>query len=177
MSRWIETDDGEFVNLDHVVKAKPVARKGPRGSDRHQLLLWLTDGTTVRTHGTGGDRPDYDYLFATILPALPGQEALTVFADVVERPTELWIERYPVIGWRVPLTEMGVCDGPEPILLETPASNVMVMIVLPDGAVLHVGGETTRYEDIETMKAMVLKEAQEDWDRHQAAKEARAAAA
>jgi hypothetical protein len=176
MSRWIETEDGDYVNLDHVVRAKPITK--PRTSKDQPywdgLRLELVSGEHVTTRGTyRPDRVSLYHLLAETIPAAPGQEALLVSVDdeFGERPTKLRIERYPIVGWRVHAVEHADWCYPTP-LLPVSRGDRGVIIVLPGGRLLDQWLEDTEYDDIEAMKANVLAGAQAEWDRQHAPKTA-----
>jgi hypothetical protein len=155
MSRWVETEDGNYVNLAHVIKAENVTRKD-RGMEWNCHRLTFVDGSTVKTRGVYSGWEDFDAISATIIPAHSGQEALTVSWDETARPTELWIARYPIIGWRI----RGHFD-PLPVLPDKIAG-MLVLIVLPDGRLLEQG--SGEYDNVEQMTGTVLATKQSEWD-------------
>jgi hypothetical protein len=156
MSRWIETERGDYVNLDHVRRI----RRTPGKHGGHHLRLELTDNTETQTCERDWDPMELDEMLAIVLPAAPGQEALLVADDTHERPTEIWITRHPIVGWRIRCHPNFLAAEP---VLPTSLGGGRRMVVLPDGRLLeNFVGE---YANIDAMKTKLLAEAQEDWDR------------
>jgi hypothetical protein len=124
----------------------------------------LPDGEVVETTEEGYDVGEH---LATIVPAQPGQELVTVSWDTESRATELWILRLPIVAWRV---ELRPDIAPTPITPDDMATsfNCRRFIVLPDGKLLEP--YSAEFESLEAMKTDLLEAAQRDWDNAQAAK-------
>jgi hypothetical protein len=158
MTQWIETEDG-YVNAAHVVSVKETMRGDG-------WVLRLVDGDAVRVGRVTAPK-DFGEAFATILPAQPGQEALLVtWDDHTARPTELWLSRMPIIGWRV---RPDPAYAPVPIIPENELPEAhRLLIVLPDGKLLEPGN--SEFDNVEVMQRHVLDMAQAQWDGEHAAK-------
>src|SRR3954466_5681256 len=96
----IKTDDGSWVNLDHVATVSPVHRAtGLRP-------LWSLCGADGHPFGvlTANDR-DIQRLFATYIPAVPGETVydIDVWYDDGHRPTaeDVHFTAYAVIAWQL----------------------------------------------------------------------------
>jgi hypothetical protein len=156
MSQWIETERSTFVNLAHVRRITPIHPE----NGIQQLSLELDDNSHALTHKRDRLSPiELAELLATVLPASPGQEALSVATNSdTERPTEVRVDRYPIVGWRIRCHPN--FPAAEPILPpDFPFYRLMIM--LPDARVLEpfVG----EYDSIDDMKAEVLRQEQQTW--------------
>ncbi len=171
MTQWMKAHDGSYVNLAHAVRVKRMRSREHPGTSAKQRWVWgveLPDGEMIETTEDGYDVGDH---LATIVPAQPGQELVLVSVEGDDRPTALWVARYPIIAWRV---ELRPDVAPAPITPDETGGTESWrrFIVLPDGRLLepYVG----EHDSLEAMKAALLEEAQRDWDNAQAAKAAKA---
>jgi hypothetical protein len=169
MTQWIETDDG-YVNLDHVVRVK--RRQG--GKSGTQAILELVNDT-VETIALWGDDLDM-VLTADVIPAAPGQEAWLVHLpnSSTERPTDVYMLRQPIIGWRLPRKLYGYGNAvPVPILPgygNVSSDTEMVAIITASGELFDtMTGQT--FDGIAELKAYLLNDAWKLWDREHAAKD------
>ena len=103
-------------------------------------------------------------LIAT-LPAAPGQlvQIIAVSALYDHRPTkdDVYTEVQPVIGWAI-YRNGEEAPWPEPILIETVASDSIAWHVLPDGKLMLLEDMTA--DNLAQAKAETLGRAQELWD-------------
>jgi hypothetical protein len=157
---WMRTEDGGYVNLDHVVRIKPA-----HAEHGQAFVLRLVDGDSARIIVSA--RADLPNMLGTILPAQPGQEVLLVSYDtyISELPTEndVWFTRLPVLGWRDGDPE-GFLFGPAPILPRDITINEFPVLVLADGCLLSLNdANPTEYQNIETMQAAFLERARDEW--------------
>jgi hypothetical protein len=159
MSKWLETEDGEHINLDHVRRIS----EEHVGTASYRFRLELADDS----HGVTPSWSDtlshlrLGNLLATILPAAPGQEALHVGLKTNHgRPIGVWFKRYPIVGWRVHP------DLPEarPVLPVLLPLDARLMIVLPCGQLIEQFWGEGEYDNIEDMTAQLLAEEQASWD-------------
>lgn len=160
MSRWIETEKG-FVNLDHVIEAECMERK-QHGQTEYFMRLRTPNERAVTTR-TWGIQPDYLAMFATLIEAQPGQEAVLVRWEAEGRPAEAETFRMPILGWRIYADSH---TDPTPILPEAPWSDASaILIVLPDG---RLYGDGCYHDTVEKACAHLLHYAQLLWDREHA---------
>ena len=167
----MKAEDGSYVNLAHAVRLKRMRSRAHPGKGEDPSWVWgieMRDGELIETN-EGYLLADW---LAHIVPGQPGQELLAVSWDWAERPTELWITRLPIIGWRV---DIQPDSAPTPITPDALTEDCRQFVVLPDGSLLepYVG----IFENAEAMKAALLESAQTEWDNAQAAKAAKAAKA
>lgn len=165
MTHWIETEREVMVNLAHVMTAEPHARD-KYGIPWTEHILTLVNGSRHVTRGRATREAGLDWsgLFATILPALPGQTAWIVNAyadgeDDEARPNKVWAREYPILGWRV---QSSPHDFPLPIVPVITAGSE-VMPVMPDRRIVSYQWED-EYDNYDEMVAAVLTRAQGRWD-------------
>jgi hypothetical protein len=163
MSRWIKADDGSYVNLDHAVRMKPAVC---REEGKQAFVVTMPDGESARV--SFSSKVWLTDMFDPILPAQSGQEALVVctnnYSDdgELERPTEVWFDRYPILGWRIaPREDDGGWRTHRPLLPFSIEDDRKLMVLLADGRVLW--GDT-EFKDIEHMQRSMLERAQSEWD-------------
>jgi hypothetical protein len=168
MSKWIETDDGNFVNLDHVQRIETIDDEDDLNPRRHYYELHL-DNREIARIALDNNVPLAE-LLAPIVPAEPGQRAVQLEPDTVgddaARPETVEVYRYQVLGWRVGITPLGEPLPPVPIL-PVPLSELegMVLVELPDGRLLETGGlEGLEFDHMDDAKQHALEQAQAKWD-------------
>jgi hypothetical protein len=170
VSNWIETDDGNFVNLDHVRRIETIEDDDDLKPRRRYYELHLDARETARI-ALDNNVPLAE-LLAPIVPAEPGQRAVQLEPDTVgdasARPERVEIYRYQVLGWRVGITPLGEPLPPVPIL-PVPLSELdgMVLVELPDGRLLEIRRlEGLEFDNMHDAKQHALEQAQAKWDRH-----------
>jgi hypothetical protein len=156
---WMMTVEGDYVNLDHVVRIKSAVT----AKHEQAFVLRMVDGESARV--TVPANADLGTMLGTILPAQPGQEVLLVNYDTIgELPTEndVWFTRVPVLGWRDadPSELLGLVV---PILPGGITSSSATMLVLPGGRLMTLDADATEYESIDAMRAAFLGRAQREW--------------
>jgi len=159
MPKFIECAGGTIVNLDHVAR---VRRGKQPPHEKSKIPLYTFYDAEDRTLGEL-THADLDLVYSNdpVVPAEPSSMAYAVRVGVAGgRPTEasVWCNVYQIVAWRI----HDEIIPPTPVLSENPASNETLLIVLPDGRMLHQ--MDCEYPDLEAAKASILLEAQQDWD-------------
>lgn len=155
MSRWLRTDGGIFVNLDHAESIEPIV------STVGSMVITMADGRTYHCSGREANQIIQASL-APWIPATKGQIAVVVLVERhAYRPTETEILRLPIIGWRQVLmgnlTILPVLPG------DIDTHDLPIAVELPAGYVFEpLAGMTYSLGDF---LSRVLAVAQADWDR------------
>lgn len=151
MSRFVELDDGRFVNLDRVGTIRPIWRE-----KRNVCLLFGFDGGEIGEMTTS----ELPVILAPIVPAAAGTVSIQVHVDESwdRRPiaSDVWIYEQPVIAWRVPYGLDAI-----PVLPEEDYSPTYIQ--MPDEGYMRIGHGT--FENIGQVKRQHLAAAQSAWDR------------
>jgi hypothetical protein len=161
VSRFIQDDDGDWVNLDHVAS---VQRPRQRGG---HYTLRSADGKLM---GALQDGFDPETLFSPIVPAVAGEALLEIWVspDGSARPEQgdVFVSEYPIVAWRI---SQGF--HPYPITLSQ-ASESDVFTVIKTSGGRFIRPWLDDYESLDAAKAHALELEQNSWDRKQAAKAA-----
>jgi len=148
VSRFIKCHHG-WVNLAHVAK---VAQ-----TDSNMFALYGLDGAVL---GVTETYEEWVEQTAPVVTAASGAFAYVVSRDSVSanRPEEgeFRVDKVPIVAWRI------VGADPEPILMDSAASNQTVLLPMPDGKVLRPFEAT--YNSLEDATAVLLTEARAEWD-------------
>lgn len=158
----IKTEDGTWVNLSYV------ATVHPNGKDRNNCTRWILRNADGESLGVlvAHDEPDIERLFATYLPAVPGQTVYTfevaTRADG-QRPTEadVFADPQAVIAWQINNRPWNRTI--DPVLIEEFDEPSRVWHLMPDGSVCAPGSRSLA--SLDAAKADALQQAQADWDR------------
>lgn len=137
--RFISLDDDSLVSLDIVGR---VVEAGIGGE------VYDKDGKRLgRTYDC------IEHLTAIYVPAASDAQAVVFYADD-QAPGGVFVERYPVVAWRI--GHNGIAD---PVLFEDLASNGLLMLPMPDGTLCEQDSRT--YENLDAAKAAALRSLKE----------------
>ena len=159
MPRFVELDDGTFLNLDLVARARGVGRE-----DGVALVaLFDARGDRLGDLETYSD-VDFNTYVAPIVPAAPGAVAIRVWVDVdaEERPTQgdICEDRATIVAWCI---RFRFPRGATAIFVDGFGDEKMVLIEAPDGGVFWQA-DGQRFAGIEEAKAWLLGWRQREWD-------------
>lgn len=126
MSRFIETDDGDFLNLDHVRAIKTNAlgkRYAVTVNEEHYDCNYQFTTSTITI----------SKILAPVIPAQEGFRLLTVyFGSEISVPENIeeYISSELIIGWRIGEFE------PEAITLDEYNNANVIAVLSPDGHII-----------------------------------------